>query len=219
VYTGAAPFPFDDVRFTDREVILARTDVAVSNPQGAVFAARLDLSIGGPGGPPLSQQRAWASIDATVSAYTFRFISTHLEVQAVAPIQVMQGAELIAVASASPLPVIVVGDFNSAADGTQTPTYAHIVDAGFQDVWNRLGQPGYTCCHAEDLLNIAPELDQRLDVIFIRGFTTEPQGSIGAHVQLVGDKPADRLPSGLWPADHAGVVASLRLAPAAVALP
>ena len=217
VYTGAAPVPFDDVRFTDREVILARSDVPVWNPQGGVFAARINLPIGGPGGPALSQRRGWAAIDASVDGHTFRFISTHLEVQSVAPIQVMQGAELIAVAGASPLPVVLVGDFNSAADGTQTPTYSNIVDAGYQDVWNRVGEPGYTCCQAEDLLNTTSELDQRLDIIFIGGFRTAPQGSLGASVQIVGDHPVDRLPSGLWPADHAGVVAMLRLTPPAVA--
>jgi endonuclease/exonuclease/phosphatase family metal-dependent hydrolase len=211
--------PFDDVRFTDREVILARADVPVTNPQGGVYAARLDIPIGGAGGPPLSQRRGWTSIDATVYDHTFRFLSTHLEVQSVAPIQVLQGAELIAIADASPLPLIMVGDFNSAADGSQTPTYANLIGAGFQDVWHRPGEPGYTCCHAEDLLNTAPELDQRLDVVFVRGFRTSPEGSIGARVQLVGDNITDRLTSGLWPADHAGVVATLRLPPAAVDLP
>jgi hypothetical protein len=29
-------------------------------------------------------------------------------------------------------------------------------------------------------------------------------------VELVGDKQADRTPSGLWPSDHAGVVATLQ---------
>src|SRR5690606_769559 len=188
IYTGAAPFPFDDVRFTDREVILARRDVPSWNPQGAVFAVGIDLPIGGPGGPQLSQRRGWVSIDAEVRGHTFRFISTHLEGQSAEPVQVMQAAELIGVAGASPLPVVMVGDFNSAADGSQTPTYASLVDAGFEDVWNRRGHPGYTCCHAEDLLNARPALDQRLDLIFVRGFRTAPQGSIGARVQLVGDK-------------------------------
>lgn len=213
VFTGAQPIPFDDVRFTDREVILARSDVQVMNPQGAVFAARIDLSVGGPGGPPLSQVRGWASIDATVNGHAFRFISTHLEVQDVAPIQIMQGAELTAIATASPLPVIMLGDFNSAADMTQTPTYASFVSAGFRDVWDRPGDAGYTCCHAEDLLNPTSELDQRIDIVFIRGFGSAPGNSIGAQVQLVGDRSSDRLASGLWPSDHAGVVARLRLPP------
>jgi hypothetical protein len=218
VFTGATPNPFDDVRFTDREVILARADVPITNPQGEVFETDIELEIGGSGGPPLSQRRGWASIDATVHGHVFRFLSSHLEVQSVAPIQVLQGAELIAIADASPLPVVLVGDFNSAADGTQTATYANITASGFEDVWHKPGNPGYTCCHAEDLLNTRSELDQRLDIVFVRGFRTTERGSIGGQVQLVGDHAGDRLASGLWPSDHAGVVASLRLTPPAVAV-
>ena len=62
VYTGRGPLPFDDVRWTDHDVILARGDVATTNPQGAVFAARINMSIGGPGGPPVSLRaggRVW----------------------------------------------------------------------------------------------------------------------------------------------------------------
>jgi hypothetical protein len=217
VFTGAQPIPFDDVRFTDREVILARSDVQTMNPDGGVFAARIDVPIGGAGGPPLSQRRGWASIDAIVFDHAFRFISTHLEVQAVEPVQTLQAAELIGVANESLLPVVMLGDFNSAADGTQTPAYAMIVGAGFEDVWNR-GEPGYTCCHDEDLLNTAPDLDQRIDIVFLRGFRSSSMGSIGGRVRLVGDKARDRLSSGLWPSDHAGVVASLRLPPPAVAV-
>jgi len=33
----------------------------------------------------------------------------------------------------------------------------------------------------------------------------------GVHATVVGDESADRTPSGLWPSDHAGVVASLTL--------
>jgi hypothetical protein len=219
VFTGAAPVPFDDVRFTDRDVIIARADVPTMNPQAGLFAARVNVPIGGPGGPMLNQVRGWTSVDASVPGHTFRFMSTHLEVQSIAPIQVLQGLELIAIATASPLPVVLVGDFNSAADGSQTPTYANIVGAGFQDVWNRLGQPGYTCCHDEDLLNETSTLDQRIDAVFLRGFRTADMGSIGARTYTVGDRPGDRLPSGLWPSDHAGVVAPLRIPPAAIAVP
>jgi hypothetical protein len=219
IYTGAAPIPFDDVRLTDREVILARADVATANPQGGLFAARLNINAGGPGGPPVSVTRGWAAVDATAQGHTFRFISTHLEVQSFAPIQVMQGMELLAIAGASPLPVVMLGDFNSAADQSQTPTYGFILDAGFQDVWHKVGNPGYTCCHEKDLLNATSTLDQRLDVIFVRGFDTTGHGSIGAQVFVVGDKPKDRLPSGLWPSDHAGVVATVRIPYAAIATP
>jgi hypothetical protein len=218
VFTGAQPVPFDDVRFTDREVILARVDVAVGNAQSGIFAAGIDLPIGGPGGPLLSQRRGWASIDATIRGHEFRFLSTHLEIQAAAPIQEAQAAELIAIANGAPLPVVLGGDINSAADGSQTQSYASIMAAGFEDAWQRQGASGYTCCHDEDLLNVHPGLDQRIDIIFVRGFRSTPRGSIGAQVQLTGDHVNDRLPAGLWPSDHAGVIASLRLTPPAVAV-
>ncbi|HSJ09620.1 MAG TPA: endonuclease/exonuclease/phosphatase family protein [Longimicrobiales bacterium] len=208
VYTGAAPVPFDDVRFTDRDAIIARAGVAVSNPQGAVFAARINMSIGGAGGPPLSQLRGWTSIDATIGGRAFRFVNAHLEVQPVAPIQVAQAQELLAITAASPLPVVMVGDFNSAADGSQTPTYGMVVAAGFSDVWQN-SSPGYTCCHAEDLSNELPAMSQRIDFIFLRGFGSSP--SIGGTPQIVGNLASDRVRAGLWPSDHAGVVAALRL--------
>jgi len=218
VFTGVGPLPFDDVRFTDRDVILARGDVAAGNAQAAQFQAGIDLPIGGVGGPVLMQRRGWASVDATVDGVSFRFISTHLEIQAAAPVQAFQAAELLAIADASPLPVIMVGDFNSAADGSQTPTYGTILAAGFRDAWHRRGEAGYTCCHVEDLSNVQPTLDQRLDIIFMRGFGDAPGAAIGARTELVGDMTADRLPSGLWPSDHAGVVAWLRLPPPFIAV-
>jgi hypothetical protein len=212
VFTGNSPFPFDDVRFTDREVILARADVTTSTPQGAVFAARIEAPIGGEGGPQLTQLRGWAAVDAIVDGRAFRFVSAHLEGQGFAPVQLAQAAELSALLAASPLPVVLVGDFNSAADGSQTATYGNLVAAGFRDVWNRLGAAGYTCCHAEDLSNRHSTLDQRLDIIFIRGFDT-PTMTAGGQPRIVGDSPGDRVRAGLWPSDHAGVVAMLRLPP------
>jgi hypothetical protein len=32
-----------------------------------------------------------------------------------------------------------------------------------------------------------------------------------AKAAIVGDQPTDRLPSGLWPSDHAGVVVTVEL--------
>ncbi|HUF50759.1 MAG TPA: endonuclease/exonuclease/phosphatase family protein [Longimicrobiales bacterium] len=208
VYTGQAPIPFDDVRFTMRDVILARADVSTSNPAGASYTARLNIPIGGAGGPPVSLRRGWASIDANVAGRAFRFFTTHLEVQVFAPLQQAQASELIGLVNASSLPVIVVGDFNSAADGSQTPTYGMLTGAGLEDRWSKDGDPGYTCCHAHDLTNTTPTLDQRLDIIFTRGF-----GAVVGQPKMVGDKVDDLQRYGLWPSDHAGVVAQLRLPP------
>jgi endonuclease/exonuclease/phosphatase family metal-dependent hydrolase len=209
VFTGAGPIPYDDVRFTDRDAILARADVATSNAQGDVFATHIPLQIGGMNVPLL---RGWTSVDATIGASTFRFVNTHLEVQSFAPVQTAQAAELLALFAAAPLPVVMVGDFNSAADNSQTPTYAMILAAGYDDVWTPRGSDGYTCCHAKDLSNTLPELDQRLDIVFVRGFGPAPQ--VGARTQIVGNTVGDRQRAGMWASDHAGVVATLRLPPA-----
>ena len=107
----------------------------------------------------------------------------------------------------------MVGDYNSAADGSQTPSYGMIRGAGFVDAWAQvnLGAAGYTCCEAPDLRNAIPQLDQRLDLVWLRDALTGQTGRItgGVHIAIVGNNPADRTPSGLWPSDHAGVVATL----------
>jgi hypothetical protein len=205
IYTGRSPVPFDDLLFTDSEVILADEGVEVSNPRGAVFGARLSFPLGGPGGPQLDAYRGWASVDVSQEGRTFRFISTHLEVQRFAPIQVAQAREMIAIADASPYPVILLGDFNSSADGSQTPSYQMIADAGYLDIWGERPN-GLTCCHAEDLSNHLAAFDQRLDVIFTKGFA-----DFAAPAQVVGNHPGDRRGTNLWPSDHAGVFTRLLL--------
>jgi endonuclease/exonuclease/phosphatase family metal-dependent hydrolase len=203
---------FMDVRLTDRDAILARGDVSTSDPRGANFTANLPISIGA---QSLVIPRGWTSTVATVGRHTFRFVNTHLETQAAPPVQVAQAAELLSIAQADPLPVIMAGDFNSDAGGTQTATYGMLTAAGFRDVWldAHPESPGLTCCHASDLRNETASFDQRIDLILVGDvFRTLNAGLAGGvHVTVVGDEPADRTPSGLWPSDHAGVVASLRL--------
>jgi hypothetical protein len=53
------------------------------------------------------------------------------------------------------------------------------------------------------LLDAQSTLDHRVDLILLRGaFAVED-------INLIGNKPSDRTPSGLWPSDHAGIVAKL----------
>jgi hypothetical protein len=99
---------FADIRLTDREVILARAGVQVSNVVEAQFQAALPIEVGG---VPTSIPRAYASVQATVSGRDIRFMTTHLETGAAEPIQVFQAGELVQIIAADALPVIVVGDF------------------------------------------------------------------------------------------------------------
>lgn len=117
-----------------------------------------------------------------------------------------QGRELLAGPVAADLPVVVVGDFNSPADGKGTPSYAELTEAGFDDAWLDAGrgESGLTCCHATSLRNPADTLDRRTDLILTRGEFR------AACIDVVGDEPADMV-GGLWPSDHAGVVATLNM--------
>jgi endonuclease/exonuclease/phosphatase family metal-dependent hydrolase len=205
-----------DLRLIDREVILARGDLPVSelrlsNVRTGHFAAHLAVPVGGAGGPLLSFDRGWASVDARVRGKTVRFITTHLEpdspVPAIDAIQVAQGDELLAGPAATDLPVILVGDFNSRADGTGTATYGRLIGAGFTDCWSAThpGELGNTAFFDADLRDPTDTLSERLDLVLFRGDLR------AFAADVLGDELADRTPSGLWPSDHAGVVATLGL--------
>jgi len=201
----------DDLRFTDREVILARADVRVTHSQSGLFAAGVPVNVGG---MDVLIQRGWASVDARVAGQSFRFLSTHLETSTFSPIQIAQGAELVAMARDLSMPLVMVGDFNSAADRSRTPTYGNLVDAGFVDVWEQAnsGAPGYTCCHDDDLRNEEVDFNRRIDLIFV--YPTSARNPVRkVDAEVIGEEEGDQTSSGMWPSDHAGVRAAFRLQP------
>jgi endonuclease/exonuclease/phosphatase family metal-dependent hydrolase len=192
-----------DIRLTDRDVILVRTDMPdsklqLSNPQEGNFDAILSN--------PIPFIRGWGSIDVTLRGQTFRFINTHLEQDVAEEIQEAQGEEILSGPANTHLPVILVGDFNSRADRTGTDTYDNLIKAGFTDAWSATHprELGNTWGHDENLLNTTVNLTQRLDLVLFRG------NLCALDADVVGEELTDRTPSGLWPSDHAGVVATLR---------
>ena len=194
-----------DVRMTDRDVILAKRKLGVSNAQSGLYQARLAFPL--PGGGTLPAPRGWTSVDVKVRGASFRFFNTHLETESFGAVQALQGSEAIGLLARSPLPVIAVGDFNSDADGSGTSTYGDLLAAGLVDAWSatRPDDLGLTCCHAEHLRNPAASFSSRIDLVLTRGLL----GAVSAWV--LGKAEWDRAPSGLWPSDHAGVVTTLRL--------
>ena len=197
-----------DVRHTDREVVLARTDLPpghleLSNVQTGHFVTNCGIW------SPLSGQitilRGWASVDVWTRGRAFRFISTHLDgdcLAATTAIQVAQVGELANGPAATDLPVVLAADINASA-GDSTPTaYSALVQAGFVDAWGETAG-GFTCCQADDLSNPISLLTTRIDVLM-----TRPRFDLHT-IAVTGDNPADRTPSGLWPSDHGGVVATL----------
>jgi hypothetical protein len=211
---------FDDVRVTDRDVILVRGDVETANEVSRHYAFNASLPIGD---TVLTTLRGFTSVDAWVHGRKVRFVNTHLEVALEAPappLQSTQAQELITELASVDDPVIVVGDFNSGpgdqiVDGI-VPPYQLFAGQGYIDAWTaRKGRPdlGYTCCHNEFLNNPEPTLDERIDLIWVRNVTgDDPIPAIGPiQALVVGDDIKERTPSGLWPSDHAGVVARIRM--------
>ncbi len=148
-------------------------------------------------------------MDATVEGRTYRFVATHLEPADYTDlVQAAQVAELIQIFGAETRPLILVGDLNTRADGSGTPTYATLLDAGYRDVWDLDATPdgsGATCCHPLDLRSEGPGLDERIDFVMVRNVGNP----LSVEAWVVGDESADRTPSGMWPSDHAGVMARI----------
>ena len=185
----------DDVRLTDYDVILARGDVQTAAPiagtyDTAVTVERLQLWV----------PRGYVAVDTTVSGVTYRVVNTHLEAFS-EPVRVAQTQQLIDSLADETLPIILLGDFNTAApDGT---AYQLLLAAGYVDLWqlDTQGNPGNTCCQDGDLLNEISNLSKRIDLIFARNLKQPAQTRTYTL--------SEGLPSGLWASDHAGVVAHL----------
>jgi endonuclease/exonuclease/phosphatase family metal-dependent hydrolase len=199
-----------DVRVSIQNAILVRAEpsdaIEISNLQIEQFGIKLTVptAVG-----PFNDTRGWAAIDVRIRGQRFRFVTTHLD-STVPPIRVAQARELLLTAANTTLPVVMTGDFNIVVDTSLDPSfpaYQAMISAGFTDAWRskRAPDPGFTCCQAENLLNPSSLLDRRIDLVLFRG-------AFGiSDISLIGNQPADRTGSGLWPSDHAGVAATLRL--------
>jgi endonuclease/exonuclease/phosphatase family metal-dependent hydrolase len=203
------------VELEDRDVILVNDDtpgLSWSNPQTGRYATQ--QSIESPVGP-LSFDRGWASIDARLKGQPFRFVDTHLETEESPLVQQTQAAEFLAGPGKGGT-IVVTGDFNSAADGSTTTSYAQLTAPGkFRDSWNeKLLGPGISCCQESETPPLAPgalnnpvsTLRTRIDLILSRGAAR----SDGDDAELIGDSPFQATPP-FWPSDHAGVVSDLHL--------
>ena len=205
------------LQFTDRVVALRRTDIEISESAQGTYAATFPLG-------PLTLERGWIRLTTEHRGVPYHFVTTHLETQALLPLQLGQAAELIGVVLAGLDGVtIVAGDLNSDPENpgapSWTPTYDNMIAAGFTDAWARSGHSskdsGFTCCQDPSLQNGPSLVDQRIDFVLLRWSDHLSAGGIvpgSMIVEIVGEEQGDRTPTlGLWPADHAGLVAELRL--------
>lgn len=212
------------ILYADGDAILARSDVPTTNAAGGQFPTQQYLMVGG---VVFENKRGYAMVDATVNGVDLRFANAHLEIQMFRDVQEQQARELVGMLADSPLPVILVGDFNSAANhdapaASRTDSYHILKNAGYKDMWLREAHSvgGLTCCQAADLSNTASTLNQRLDIVFVRWGRAGFGGQ--SRMELVGEDEGDIFthPLGytLWPSDHAGVAAWLWPAPGRIAM-
>jgi endonuclease/exonuclease/phosphatase family metal-dependent hydrolase len=198
-----------DVRLTQYDAILARTGRGARVRTGRTFRGGFTRTFDVPTQAGLARStRGWVGVDARLGRRSFRFVTTHLEAYS-AEIAEAQMRQLLSGPLASRRrQTILVGDFNSdprtaAGDrGTnrQPSAYATAIARGFANPLPRRA----TCCFGEDLRQTSERLDSWIDHVIVRPRVRRIRSSI------VGARASERV-GGLWPSDHAGVVATLRL--------
>jgi endonuclease/exonuclease/phosphatase family metal-dependent hydrolase len=193
-----------DLRLTMRDVILVRTGKGARVKVGKTLKGNYTdkLTVNVPSGP-IDSIRGWTAVDATVGGRPFRFVNTHLEAYG-GELRDKQAKQLLKGPLASKKrQAILVGDLNSDArdpdpDGL---AYKDFRTAGFVDAFKKAPA---TSGQDEKLDNAVSKLKRYIDHIMSRPSLKTIKSKV------VGNKPSDRI-SGLWPSDHAGTVATLRL--------
>jgi Endonuclease/Exonuclease/phosphatase family len=207
----------------DRDVILARSDVVATTftyPCSRASADGCNYNVDLPLGALGSVKRGFVAVDATVDSVNYRFVNTHLEVEASGPIpgevQAAQAFQLVTtVLPNTPLDrrLIIVGDMNSSPNdpASSLPTPYTILGAvGLYDAW--LLRPGnvtgLSCCQLEDLSNQQSLLTRRIDLVLSREMPRKVKDA-----RLLGEVTSDKTwppGRGLWPSDHAAVASRLQ---------
>lgn len=192
------------VSFTDRDVILVKNSEAIEildSKYGKYTEQQIFETVAG----PISTNHGWQYVDGLFNGKKFRFVNTHLDEEYYPESQQAQALEFLSGPAKTGGAVIAVGDFNSAADGSNTLSYAYLTHSYFDDAWNTSpDQLGYTCCQQSDLSNKKTTFYERIDLILTHG------ASRALSVQRVGYTPlSSAMPH--WASDHAGVVSAIRI--------
>lgn len=182
-------------------VVLVRrgAGVQVAGAQTGRFATALELRTGLPG-VTFPVARSWGRVDLVAGGRRLCVVNTHTEAWD-ADVRDAQRDELLARIDAEvgpDVPVVLVGDLNATPDRVG-------IRAPYGDAWTGAGgdpDGGQTCGQSGDLSNSESDLRERIDYVFTRGLSVRT-------CRVVGGEADDRTPSGLWPSDHAAVVAGL----------
>ena len=223
------PYYLSDVRLVDHDMILVKKHLKSWLVEDGNYEAQLGLDVGG---TTVAFTRGYLVVDVNIKEEPFRFVNTHLEVSSEPGsvfryFQNLQMQELLyrvgILTSSDPKPVIMVGDFNSSPYDEPgkfynpleekyfpyVPPYMQALKAGYKDSWllQKKFDEGYTSGFDEFVSDSNAELTTRIDHIFLgpAGYKIEKVKSV-----VVGDEVKDMTPNGLWPSDHAGVVAKIK---------
>jgi endonuclease/exonuclease/phosphatase family metal-dependent hydrolase len=220
-YTGTAGAA-KDVRLTDRDVILVRSDagIRVEASGGSNFSRHFEVRLGDTTFPFV---RGFAWADVAVGSARIRFITTHLESQS-ARLARAQAEELLnGPAGDRGLSTVIACDCNSnpgspAARSTlpigSGAAYRVITnDHGFTDLWFQepgRADPGNTAWLSELANDETADFERRIDLVLAR---SAPPGQVFVdRAEVTGAERSDRDPvSKLWPSDHAGVIVQLQV--------
>jgi endonuclease/exonuclease/phosphatase family metal-dependent hydrolase len=199
----------EDVRLTDRSVILVRTNqpkgqFSYSNPQSGTFTNLVVTDAG------LEIPYGWCAVDMHIRGRDFRYICVHLTEETAPDVQILQAQELFAGPANVDLPVLIVGDFNTDPlhrDGSTA--YDNFMAAGFKDAYSALFPKktagGLTWGHDEWLTDQDVHFDRRIDLALYRGSLFKPDQSKVLDLQI------SRKTAPLWASDHAALVTGFKL--------
>ncbi len=198
-----------DIRYTDRVVILARTDLPESQfkleeTAAGNFMTNLQVAVLG---QTVTVFRGWTSADVKFRGKPYRFVNTHLE-SFFDPVQYAQANELLHGPANTESALMLVGDFNSDAQAGGV-SYQILTSSGLRDVWSEANPaiPGFTWPLSGEIPSDEMTPTQRLDLVLTRGHVRTSSADV------VGEEVADKTPSGFRPSDHAGVIATVVLEP------
>ena len=208
--TGEACGADLDARLTMRDVILARDGVKTGRVRKGHYEERFVANVSG---VELAADRGWLWTKARVGEAKFRFVNTHLEAFGDPKIREAQAKELIKKALRGRGQKVLVGDLNSGlpkrhhvgAGFTDSPddplAFRALVDFGMKD-----RGAVQSCCYPSALNDPAFTFDHTVDHVLVKPKVRRVRQSF-----VTGDDADQMTPSGLWPSDHGGVVATLRL--------
>jgi endonuclease/exonuclease/phosphatase family metal-dependent hydrolase len=198
-FTGAMPVSESDwVGLVGANVTLVRRDgpVEVVGEATGRYATGHDV-VTGLEGVTFPIVRSWGRVDVRVDGVPLRFVNTHTEAYD-GPARDAQRDECLAANADVEGPVVVVGDFNTTPDLVGVPE-------PWVDAWTAGEGDGFTFGQDGDLANDESGMRERIDYVFVRDAEVR-------RTETFGDRQEDRsTPHRLWPSDHAGVVADLRL--------